>query len=108
MRFPIDPPQAINVTDNPYEIQQTAGIKALRPLGPSPRQESNVRPHYNPIPEPKQRTADADARKNEDRRQGDRRTYAQPVLVDTRLGRDRRLGRRRPDDPPPAAVDEKV
>ncbi len=106
MRFPIDPPQAISVTDNPYEIQETAGIKPLRPLGPSPKQELIARPHASPVPEP--RDASDDTRNKEDRRQGNRRQYVQAVLVDTRLGRDRRLGRRRPDDPPPMGIDEKV
>ena len=108
MRFPINPPQAISVIDNPYQIQETAGVKALRPLGPSPRQELIDHPHQNPTPAVEQRTTGADSRQRETRRQGDRRQYAQVVLVDTRLGRDRRLGRRRPDDPPPTGIDERV
>jgi hypothetical protein len=108
MRFPIDPPPPLSVIDNPYEIPETAGIKALRPLGPSPQQELIVRPHYNPEPEPEQRQAGEDTRKNEDRRQADRRQYVQSVTVDTRLGRDRRHARRRPDDPPASSIDEKA
>jgi len=108
MRFPIDPPPPISVTDNPYEVQETAGIKAIRPLGPSPQQEVIVRPHYNPVPSPEQRQAGEDTRNSDDRRQGERRQYRQKVFVDTRLGRDRRQTRRRPQDPPAPSVDEEA
>lgn len=108
MRFPIDPPPPISVTDNPYEVQETAGIKPVRPLGPSPQPSQHVWPRHEPEPPVEQRQAGADTRISDDRRQGDRRQYTQKVFVDTRLGRDRRNTRRRPDDPPPPSIDEKA
>ena len=107
MRFPIDPPQAIGVVDNPYEIQSTAGIKGLRALGPHPNPLLINRPRRDLVPPP-QREPGTDTRKSADRRQGGRRQYAQPVLVDTRLGRDRRRERRRPEDSPAPGIDETV
>ena len=107
MRFPIDPPAPISVVDNPYEIRSTEGIKGLRPLGPHPNPPMINRPRRYLEPPP-QRSAGVDTRKNEDRRQADRREYTQTVLVDTRLGRDRRRERRRPEDPPAPSIDEKV
>ena len=107
MRFPIDPPQAIGVVDNPYEIQSTTGIKGLRPLGPHPDPLLINRPRRDLLPPP-QREPGTDTRKGEDRRQGGRRQYIQTVLVDTRLGRDRRRERRRPEDPPAPSIDETV
>lgn len=107
MRFPIDPPQAIGVVDNPYEIQSTSGIKGLRPLGPQPNPLLINRPRRDLVPPP-QREPGTDTRTGVDRRQGERRQYAQTVLVDTRLGRDRRRERRRPEDPPAPSVDETV
>lgn len=106
MRFPIEPPEPIGSTEDLYEIQPTAGISPLRPLGPHPQPPLIVRPRRPPAPP--QREAGEDTRKNEDRRQGDRRKYVQMVLVDTRLGRDRRHERRRPDDPPPPSIDEEA
>jgi len=107
MRFPIDPPQAIGVVDNPYEIQSTTGIKGLRALGPHPNPLLINRPRRDLVPPP-QREPGTDTRNSEDRRQVDRRQYAQTVLVDTRLGRDRRRTRRRPEDPPAPSIDETV
>ena len=108
MRFPIDPPPPLSVTDNPYEVQETAGIKPLRPLGPSPQPSQHVWPRHEPEPPVEQRQAGADTRKSDDRRQADRRQYTQKVFVDTRLGRDRRQARRRPEDPPAPSVDEEA
>ena len=106
MRFPIDPPPAIGVEDNPYEIQSPAGIKGLRALGPRPNPALISRSRRDVTPPP--REPGADMRKGEDRRQQDRRQDLQKVLVDTRLGRDRRRERRRPEDPPAPSIDEKV
>ena len=106
MRFPIDPPQVVDVVDNPYEIQSTAGIKSLRPLGPHPNPLPIAHPRRDRVLP--QREPNTDTRKGEDRRQVDRRHYVQTVLVDTRLGRDRRRARRRPEDPPAPSVDEIV
>lgn len=108
MRFPIDPPPPVGVVDNPYEIQETVAIKALRPLGPSPENPPSVTPRHQPIEPVQRRPTDEESRNGADRRQVDRRRYTQKVLVDTRLGRDRRNTRRRPDDPPPPSIDEKA
>ena len=106
MRFPIDPPPAIGVEDSPYEIQSPAGVKSLRALGPRPNPPLISRSRRAVAPPP--REPGADMRKGEDRRQKDRRQYLQKILVDTRLGRDRRRERRRPEDPPAPSIDEKV
>ncbi|MBI5752817.1 MAG: hypothetical protein HZA59_11875 [Hydrogenophilales bacterium] len=106
MRFPVDPPPAVGFSEDLYEIQEAAGIRPLRPVGPRSQPPLIVRPRRPPAPP--QRQAGEDTRKNEDRRQRDRRQYTQNVLVDTRLGRDRRHERRRPDDPPPPSIDEKA
>ena len=106
MRFPIDPPPPVSSAEDLYEIQQASGIRPLQAVGPRSQPPLIVRPRRQPPPP--QRQADADTRTQEDRRQRDRRQYVQKVLVDTRLGRDRRHERRRPDDPPPPSIDEKA
>lgn len=108
MRFPIDPPPPVGVVDNPYEIQETAAIKAVRPLGPSPQGPQTELQRHQVVEPVARRPADEDTRSGADRRQGDRRQYSLSVLVDTRLGRDRRQSRRRPEDPPAPSIDEKA
>ena len=45
-------------------------------------------------------------RQQASRRSGiDRRQHSAPVMLDTRSGRDRRVRRRRTEDPPPSGVD---
>lgn len=104
MRFPIDPPEPVNFAEDLYEIQQAAGIRPLQALNPRPQPPSLPLRRETP----QQRQAREDSRTREDRRQQDRRKQAQKVLVDTRLGRERRHSRRRPDDPPPPGIDEKA
>lgn len=106
MRFPVDPPQAVGFAEDLYEIQQAAGIRPLQPVGQRTQPPLIVRPRRQPAPP--ERNAGEDTRKNEERRQKDRRKYVQVVMVDTRLGRDRRHERRRPDDPPPPSIDEQA
>jgi len=108
MRFPIDPPPPVGFAEDLYEIQETAGIRPVRPVGPRSQPPLIVRPRRQPVPPTEERQAGEDTRTREDRRQKERRQYVQKVLVDTRLGRDRRHERRRPDDPPPPSIDEKA
>ena len=107
MRFPIDPLPPVGVVDNPYEIRGASRIRPVHAVDPRTQQEV-LRPHFEPVAPVEERPAGTEARAGADRRQGDRRNYTQKVLVDTRLGRDRRHSRRRPDDPPPPSVDETV
>lgn len=103
MRFPVDPPAPVGAADDLYEVQAPASIAPFSPLGPRPQ------PPNPPLRrEPPERDASEDTRTLEDRRKKDRRQYVQAVLVDTRLGRDRRHARRRPTDPPPPSIDEKA
>lgn len=104
MRFPIDPPEPVSFAEDLYEIQEAASIRPVQPLGPRPQ------PPIVPLRRepPRQREAREDSRTREDRRREERRQHAQNVLVDTRLGRDRRHERRRPDDPPPPSIDEEA
>lgn len=103
MRFPVDPPAPVGSADDLYQIQAPASIAPFNALGPRPQ------PPKEPLRrESTQREASEDTRTREDRRQKDRRQYVQAVLVDTRLGRDRRHARRRPTDPPPPSIDEKA
>jgi hypothetical protein len=108
MRFPVDPPPPAGFAEDLYEIQEAAGITSLRPVGQRTQPPLIVRPRRQPVPPAQQRQAGEDTRTQEDRRQKDRRQYVQKVMVDTRLGRDRRHERRRPDDPPPPSIDEKA
>lgn len=101
MRFPIDPLPPVGVTDDPYEIRETAALTALRPIGPRTLPPLIV-PQRRPAPPPnraQQRANDTERRGREERRMADRRTQSQPVTVDTRTGLDRRKGKRREDDP---------
>ena len=108
MRFPIDPPKPIGFAEDLYKIQEAAGIRPLRPVDPHTRPSLIVPPRRQPAPPPQQRQAGEENRTHEDRRQGGRRQYDQKVLIDTRLGHNRRHERRRPDDPLPPGIDEKV
>lgn len=112
MRFPVDPPPAVGVTENPYDIQEPNAIPAVRPVGPPlaqqrlfprrPRQAPAAAPEPpRPAPPPYER------RSGEDRRKEERRKVNLPVLVDTRSGIDRRRTKRRADDPT-TRIDEKA
>ncbi len=107
MRFPIDPPSAVSSIDL-YEIQEAAGVRPLQVLGAQSQPLLIVRPQRQPVPPTPPRLAGTDTRTLEDRRKKDRRQYVQKVLVDTRLGRDQRQERRRPDDPPAPSIDEEA
>jgi len=107
MRFPIDPPPPIGVIDDPYEIRGTDGIRRVRAINAETLPQTEL-PRHQVVEPVERREADQETRSGADRRQGDRRKYTQKVLVDTRLGRDRRNTRRRPDDPPPPSIDEKA
>ncbi len=106
MRFPIDPIPPVSAGDDLYEIQQTSGIRPLQRVGAHPQPPLIAGPRRQP--RPSQRNVDADTRKSDERRQRERRKYTQVIMVDTRLGRDRRQERRRPSDPPPPSINEKV
>jgi len=111
MRFPIDPLPPVGVTEDPYEIQEKAGIAAIRPVA-EPRAQQLIMPRRRaPAPAeerpPGEQPPEVDRRMAEDRRKGDRRVANQPVLVDTRSGLDRRKGKRREHDPT-TRIDEKA
>jgi hypothetical protein len=109
MRFPIDPPPPVGVTEDPYEIQEKAAVSPIRPVA-EPRAQQLVMPRrHAPAPprEQEREVPTADRRAGEDRRKVDRRVSNQPVLVDTRSGIDRRRNKRREDDPT-TRIDEKA
>ena len=106
MRFPIDPPPPIGVIDDPYEIRGTDGIRRVRAINAETLPQQTELPHQVAIEPVERRAADQETRNGADRRLADRRQYTQVVLVDTRLGRDRRNTRRRPTDPPAPSIDE--
>ena len=108
MRFPIDPPPAVSSVENLYVIQETAGVRPLQAIGAQSQPLLIVRPKRQPVPPTPPRLEGVDTRTQEDRRKKDRRQYVQKVWVDTRLGRDRRQERRRPDDPPAPSIDEEA
>ena len=107
MRFPIDPPQAVSAAEDLFEIQRTAGVRPLQPAGAESQPLLIVRPRRQSVPPAPPRLAE-DTRALPDRRQKDRRQYVQKIWVDTRLGRDRRQERRRPNDPPAPSIDEEA
>ena len=108
MRFPIDPPTAVSSVEDLYEIQGAAGVRSPQALGAQSQPLLIVRPKRQPVPPTPPRPAGVDTRTVEDRRKKDRRQYVQKVWVDTRLGRDQRQERRRPDDPPASSIDEEA
>ena len=108
MRFPIDPPPAVSSVEDLYEIQEAAGARPPQALGAQSQPLLIVRPRRQPVPPTPPRLAGVDTRTMEDRRKKDRRQYVQKVWVDTRLGRDQRQERRRPDDPPAPSIDEEA
>jgi hypothetical protein len=99
MRFPLDPLPPVGVTDDRYEIQEKAGVTAVRPVGPGSAPLTAPRRPAPQQRQPEQPAQEAERRAGEDRRTVDRRTQNLPVLVDTRSGFDRRKGKRRDDDP---------
>jgi len=99
MRFPIDPPPPIGVTDDPYEIQEKAALTPTRPVGPRTQPPLALRQQRQATRPAPPRPSEYRPRAAEDRRTLDRRVSNQPVLVDTRSGLDRRKGKRRGDDP---------
>lgn len=108
MRFPLDPLPPVGVTDDPYEIQEKAGVTAVRPVGERSLPPLIVRARREPQPPQEQaQRPPAVERRAEDRRKMDRRISNQPVLVDTRSGLDRRKNKRREDDPT-TRIDEKA
>ncbi len=112
MRFPVDPPPPVGVTDDPYPLQETAGIRPLRPVGPSLARQPLLRRRPRPAaqsaaPAPQPAPPPVERRSGEDRRKGDRRIAQLPVLIDTRSGQDRRRTPRRADDPV-TRIDEKA
>ncbi|MEO1767088.1 hypothetical protein [Thiobacter aerophilum] len=111
MRFPVDPPPPIGVAEDPYDIQETTGIRPVRPVGAPLSQQRLVGRRPRPVASPPAPVQPApppvERRSGEDRRKGDRRVANLPVLVDTRSGIDRRRAKRRNDDPT-TRVDEKA
>lgn len=111
MRFPVDPLPPVRVTEDPYEIQETAAVRPLRPVSTPLAQQrllprrrapaTPVRETPQPSPPPVERRAGGD------RRKADRRVANVPVLIDTRSGQDRRRNKRRADDPT-FGIDEKA
>jgi hypothetical protein len=99
-QIPSLPPAATARTD-------VAPVQPARPLtaiegGTPAASDSSVHAQGAPQPNP-----DAPPRRQQpSRRSGaDRRQRNAPVLLDTRSGRDRRVRRRRAEDPPPSGVD---
>lgn len=111
MRFPVDPLPPIGVTEDVYEIQEPAGIRPLRPVGPPLSQQRLLarrpRPVAAPPAPPRPAPPPVERRSGEDRRKGDRRVANLPVLIDTRSGVDRRRAKRRETDPT-TRIDEKA
>ena len=110
MRINVTPPPVVAVP----EVDFPAVVDGVRAVAPVSARGGGAGPpgSQGPVGETEQAVRDAtqDARRpGPDRRGGERRQRQVPVLIDTRIGPDRRQrARRGEDEPPPPSVDYRV
>ena len=102
MQFPTIPSQKVA----PVVRSDVSGVAATAPVGPGQVAVSNASPSTAPAQPPPPGLPPVERRQGSRRDGPDRRRRQVPVLLDTRVGRDRRGERRRADDPPPARIDD--
>lgn len=118
MKFPADWPPPVTGVPSPTEVREPGTVSPVRPAADAlnaPRQ--TYRPVQQrsegqlPFPSPlvpAQEAPGQEARQGADRRSGDRRKVQVPVILNTRVGQDRRRQSRRDEDEPPSGISVKV
>ena len=89
MRLPVDINPPVAVTENRYQIRQPDSVNAVKPVAPNAAsRQGYYRKRDQKSGQDGQQATEEQAA--EERRSADRRVAAEPVMLDTRTGQDRR------------------